>query len=100
MKKDILIPKLVGLEGKRSPRPSDDRSRWRGLNDEIWRIIEICWAQDPSGRLSSEEIIERVRGELKCIDERPRDSFPTFPWRALYATDLHPFAVLDETDVS
>jgi serine/threonine protein kinase len=36
--------------GKRPPRPTHELSQIRGLNDEIWRIIEAGWNQDPDKR--------------------------------------------------
>ncbi|KIM79496.1 hypothetical protein PILCRDRAFT_823402 [Piloderma croceum F 1598] len=86
------------LKGKRPPRPSDDRSRIRGLNNEIWNIIETCWAKKPGRRLSAEQIVERLNSSLTCIDRSARDNFhPTCPSRTLYLHAEHPFATFAGT---
>jgi len=54
------------VQGNRPLRPSDDRCLVRGLNDEIWNIIETCWAQEPDQRLSTGRIVERLNKVVIC----------------------------------
>ncbi|KIM90339.1 hypothetical protein PILCRDRAFT_812075 [Piloderma croceum F 1598] len=44
-------------KGGRPLRPSDDRSRIRGLDNEIWTIVQTCWAQDPKCRPTAHQIV-------------------------------------------
>jgi hypothetical protein len=91
MQKDFRVMSAV-TKGDRPLRPSDDRCRVRGLNDEIWDIIETCWAQDPNDRLSTGQIVECLGSLSIYTDGRPCDEFdPMFPSRALYAQAEHPF---------
>jgi len=84
--------------GKRPSRPSDNRSRIRGLDDEIWSIVQACWSQDPSRRPNTHQIVEQLRSFPTCIvDERPIDHFdPSFPSRKLYSQADHPFSALSD----
>jgi hypothetical protein len=82
-------------EGNRPLRPSDDRCHSRGLNDEIWNVIETCWAQEPNDRLSARQIVERLRPSFASRDERPYDTFdPKFSFQMLYSQTDHPFSAL------
>lgn len=91
--KDLQVIRLV-LEGKRPPRPSDEQSSARGLNDKIWHLIENCWAQNHSERPTAENILERLR----VLPNRPSDLRPTdrfnFPSAFWGNQAKHPFSVL------
>ena len=84
-------------EGKRPSRPLDEVSRIRGLNNEIWNIIEACWTQDPNARPSATEVVERLRN----LPNRPADNRPLNDIDRLFTQTLtmhdrsdHPFATL------
>jgi hypothetical protein len=81
------------MNGDRPQRPLDDRSRVRGLNDEIWNIIQTCWAQEPNDRLTAGHIVERLSSLSSRTDGRSYDERfdPTFPSRTLYSQAEHPF---------
>jgi hypothetical protein len=65
--------------GKRPAPPSHDLSRVRGWNDEILHLVESCWIEKPSERLSVGRIGERSRAlPNRPVDERPLDTFNTF----------------------
>ena len=48
---------LVTYKKQRPPRPS----RERGVSDQLWTIIESCWAHDPLGRPTSEAVLDRMK---------------------------------------
>jgi serine/threonine protein kinase len=91
--KDMQVIRLV-LDGKRPSRPSDERSSTRGLNDNIWHLIEQCWAQKSSDRPTAEQIVEY----LHALPNRPSDLRPTdrfdFPSAFWGNQAKHPFSVL------
>jgi hypothetical protein len=88
---------MVALEGRRPARPSDDLCHIRGLDDDIWNIIEICWAQEPSHRPSASDIVNRLHALLTWTDERPHDELDSsFPSRTLYSQADHPFSIFTD----
>ena len=94
IQKDFRVIGAV-TQGNRPLRPLDDRCRVRGLNDEIWSIIETCWAQEPDQRPSADQIVGRLRSLISRTDDRPHDEVdPTFPCRTLYSQAEHPFSAL------
>ena len=54
----------VVLEGKRPPRPSN--SEGLGITDEIWDLLELCWAKDASSR----PVVNHVSHHLGLAVER------------------------------
>ena len=65
-------------QGRRPSPPSHDLSRVRGWSDEILHLIEACWTEQPSKRLSAGDIVERLRAlPNRPVDERPSDTFNT-----------------------
>ena len=54
------------LEGSRPPRPADASL----LSDKIWKVIEICWNQEPQYRPSAESVIEQLP-LAGIVDDRP-----------------------------
>ena len=61
----ITVMKKV-LEGSRPPRPPDTSL----LSDEIWKVIEMCWNQEPQDRPSAELVIEQLP-IAGIVDHRP-----------------------------
>lgn len=96
--------KLVGdyqviravLLGERPARPTDKRALGRGINDEIWLLVEACWDQDPHARPTAAEIVERLEGlPNRPVDTRPVDHFElSLLTKVLQARTEHPFATL------
>jgi serine/threonine protein kinase len=84
-------------KGQRPIRPSDELSKVRGLTDEVWDLVEICWSSDPTQRLTAADIVVRLRAlPNQPMDRRPVDDFGAdFPSRALYKHPEHAFCVLD-----
>ena len=73
---------LAVTQGIRPRRPLHDLCRIRGLNDDIWAIMETCWAEKPSERPSASQIKDRLSFLAdKSVDQRPVDTFHTSPWR-------------------
>ena len=54
----------VVLEGKRPRRPSN--SKGLGITDEIWDLLELCWARDASSR----PVVNHVVRHLGLAAER------------------------------
>jgi len=89
-----VLPRVK--KGIRPHRPSDKLCRARGLNDEIWNLVEDCWSSDPKQRPAAADVLKRLR-ELpdKQLDQRPPDDFRrSFPSQMLYMHAEHPFSVL------
>ena len=55
------------VEGSRPPRPADTSL----LSNEIWKVIEMCWNQEPPDRRSAESVIEQLP-LAGVVDDRPR----------------------------
>ena len=60
----IVMMKVV--EGSRPPRPADTNL----LSNEIWKVIEMCWNQEPEDRPSAESVIEHLP-LAGVVDDRP-----------------------------
>jgi hypothetical protein len=84
---------LAIQQGRRPSPPSHDLSRRRGWSDEILHLIDACWTQKPSERLSVDQIVKRLRAlPNQPVDERPLDTFNTsFASQVLWN---HPFSML------
>jgi hypothetical protein len=84
---------LAIQQGRRPSPPSHELSRVRGWSDEILHLIEECWTEKPSERLSVGQIVERLRAlPDRPVDERPLDTFNTS-----FASQVlrnHPFSML------
>jgi len=87
---------LAVQSGKRPVRPSDKRSQVRGLTDEVWHIIEACWVQQPSQRLTVSQIADQLRRlPHQPMDKRPFDDFNiSFPSQVLQKQLKLPFSTL------
>jgi hypothetical protein len=80
-------------QGRRPFPPSHDLSRVRGWNNEILHLIEACWTEKPSERLSVGEIVEKLHAlPDRPVDERPLDTFNTS--FASQVLQNHPFSML------
>ena len=53
----------VALEGKRPLRPNNSESL--GITDEIWGLLELCWAKDASSRPAVGHVMRRLEGVAK-----------------------------------
>jgi len=87
--------------GKRPPRPTHELSQTRGLNDEIWRIIEKCWNQDPNKRPTARVVVESLRNlPDRPPDDRSLNDFDkALPPQVLsmHSRVDHPFSTLDSS---
>ena len=63
--RDSTVMKKV-LEGSRPPRPADTSL----LSDEAWKVIEMCWNQEPQDRPTAESVIEQLPLS-GIVDDRP-----------------------------
>jgi hypothetical protein len=65
----------------------------RGWSDDILHLIEACWTEKPSERLSVGQIVEKLRGlPDRPVDERPLDTFNTS--FVSQVSESHPFFML------
>ena len=63
--RDGTVMKKV-VEGSRPPRPADTSL----LSNEIWKVIEMCWNQEPQDRPSAESVIDQLP-LAGVVDDRP-----------------------------
>ena len=63
--RDSTVMKKV-LEGSRPLRPADTSL----LSDEIWKVIEMCWNQEPQDRPSAKSVIKQLP-LTGTVDDRP-----------------------------
>ena len=90
-------------QGMRPTQPLPDFSTKRGLSDDIWSLIEQCWAQNSTERPTATQVVERLRS----LPERPTDRRPydniTVPSQVAYNKVNHPFSTLaqnsEDTDM-
>ena len=47
-------------QGDRPRRPTDPEIAARGLDDNLWRLLEQCWQEDPAVRPKIEEVLSRL----------------------------------------
>jgi hypothetical protein len=84
---------LAIQQGKRPAPPSHHLSRVRGWSDEISHLIEACWTEKPSERLSVGHIVETLRAlPDRPVDERLLDKFNTS--FTSQVSQSHPFSML------
>ena len=82
-------------KNKRPCRPSSNLTRRRGLNDEIWHLIEACWSPKPSERLSAGQLVQMLHNLLGQLDDpRPLDKFTISLHSVVLHQIDHPFAIL------
>ena len=90
----------VKQHGIRPPRPSDDRCYTRGLTDEIWDLMNECWATEASERPSACQIVTRLRAlpNRSAVDYRPPDDHDMlFPALILHQQIDYPFSTVVNT---
>lgn len=49
--KDIVERGHLGIFGASKPA---------GMEEGLWKIVKMCWAQDPSQRLSMTEVVNKL----------------------------------------
>jgi hypothetical protein len=84
---------LLVCNGKR-PIPLPDQLRLsRGLDDDMWLLMEACWKHVPSDRPTATAVVQRLRDKLGLI----KDSRPPSDWDDSFILRLrsnlagHPF---------
>ena len=53
----------VVLSGERPSRPSNSESL--GITNEIWNLLEICWAKDAASRPTANHVVRCLKGAVK-----------------------------------
>jgi hypothetical protein len=95
--RDFSDQKLASalVQGERPPRPFHPLSRLRGLDDDMWDVIEVCWNQDAEKRLEASQVAECLRQFLRfVIDNRPPYSNMAPKSLMWYKQEDHPFCAL------
>lgn len=49
------------MRGGLPERPEDKETAARGFNDEMWALMEECWAMDPKARPTASGILSRLQ---------------------------------------
>lgn len=93
---EIAISFSVVYDKKRPLRPKDELSKTRGLTNEIWTLVETCWAHAPADRPTAGTVVGRLRNVQDSVrDQRPLDDpdVMTPPSPSLFG-NAHPFSSL------
>lgn len=48
------------ISGERPMRPSETKFAQRGLDDEMWELLQECWAEVPESRPTVDVILDRI----------------------------------------
>jgi hypothetical protein len=92
-----LIPALE--QGKRPARPSNAWSGTRGLNDDMWHLMEKCWDQDPTKRPAASQIVEDLcylpgrATDTRLFDNSSSTTSVSQMWQN---HEQHPFSALTQ----
>ena len=81
---------------KRPARPLHAWSRTRGLNDDMWHLMERCWDQDPTKRPTASQIVQDLYYlPGRTPDKRPFDNSSSVSqmWQN---HEQHPFSALTQ----
>jgi hypothetical protein len=96
----IFISALKGGERPSRPleplEPSEPSPEARGLDDDMWLLIEACWDQDPAKRPEADHIVKSLR-ELpnRGEDKRPRSDLNSTSMSQMWSNqEQHPFSAL------
>jgi hypothetical protein len=87
------------MRGRRPAHPMHELCKTRGISDDLWDLIQTCWAQNPMQRPATEQIMERLRALPNWQDDqRPLDDFSvSLPYQTVYNYPEHPFSALATT---
>jgi hypothetical protein len=69
---DFQISMLV-IRGQRPAHPSAEECGRTGLKDDVWKLIESCWDQQPDRRPIASEIVERLRS-MRSVESEQQPS--------------------------
>lgn len=53
------------LDGERPKRPRGDEGKL--LTDSIWRVVQLCWEPQPSGRPNAKAILSSLKGDPSTL---------------------------------
>ncbi|KAJ7852519.1 kinase-like domain-containing protein, partial [Mycena olivaceomarginata] len=53
---------IRSAKGEHPPRPRDVRVVQRGLDDNVWALLGLCWATEPSQRPTIQEVLNMFPG--------------------------------------
>ena len=83
------------IRGERPSRPPIDICHSRGLDDDMWGLINSCWTMKPAERLTASEIVNRLQSRSALsVEERPHHNwdmaFPSLLRSSLEEIPLFP----------
>ena len=87
-----IVPVVVN-QGRRPLRPSHDICLRRGLDNDMWNLMEACWQMEPSNRPTAGEVVARICTKPSL----PTDTRPDSNWDNMFVSQLrsnlthHPF---------
>ena len=55
--KDFIVTQKV-TRGERPARPEGVKGAW--FTDDLWRMMDLCWAAQPTGRPGIADVLERL----------------------------------------
>src|ERR1700720_1800110 len=83
------------MRRQRPSRPSDPLSATRGLNDNMWQLIEECWSEFASDRPNVDRIVETIcHLPNRAVDTRPSDNLGITTSQIWHKQECHPFSSL------
>jgi len=92
-----IVPVVVN-QGRRPLRPSHDICLRRGLDNDMWNLMEACWQMEPSSRPTAGEVVARICAKPSL----PTDTRPDSNWDNMFVSQLrsnlthHPFCFLPD----
>jgi len=69
----------VVRKGGRPPKPIERVIIQRGLDNDLWRLIKDCWAQQPTSRPAVNDIVRRLNAKSPKVLDPPQDPTPSEP---------------------
>ncbi len=78
--RDGAVIMAIMIEDRRPQRPSEPATS-RGLNDNIWDLMQACWKKERALRPNMTEVVKQIRANLAVYqelvdDERSEEKYP------------------------
>ncbi|KAG6859766.1 hypothetical protein C0995_004359, partial [Termitomyces sp. Mi166 len=94
----ILLQTKNGVRPKR-PEPLTPASEQWGLTEDLWRLMERCWQENPSQRPPASEIVQCLTmGSFKDTLSVKESEMPSFTWSQCRVSSPFPEVTIKELD--